>query len=147
MNESLYYSVEEFNRYISYQNPFIFFNQNIRSFNQNYDSLSESLTTIKKNIEIIILTETWFTKDSCCSIEGYTGYYCFRTESSGAEFQSLLVSVLILFVIRSSLLILNFTKVVQLNLILKIISKISSSLLFTDHQTLQYHCFLILYLI
>ena len=44
--------------YISYQNPFIIFNQNIRFFNQNYDSLSVFLTTIKKNIEIIILTET-----------------------------------------------------------------------------------------
>ena len=100
------------------------------------------LITIKKNIEIIIiLTETWFTKDSCCNIEGYTGYHCFRTERSGTEFQSLLVSVFNLFVIRSSLLILTFTKVVQLKyaLILKIISKISEFLLFTDRQTLQYH--------
>ena len=49
----------------------------------NYDSLSVFLTTIKKNIEIVILTETWFTKDSCCNIEGYTGYHCFRAEISG----------------------------------------------------------------
>ena len=112
MNESLYYSVDEFNRYISYQNPFIIFNQNIRSFNQNYDSLSVFLTTIKKNIEIIILTETWFTKDSCCNIEGYTGYHCFRTERSGGGVSVFVSKRIYLFVIRSSLLILTFTKVV-----------------------------------
>ena len=69
----LYYSLPEFNYYLRDHKPFVVFNQNIRSFNQNFESLSVFLSEIEKNIEIIVLTETWFTKDSCCSIEGYIG--------------------------------------------------------------------------
>ena len=69
--ESLHYNLPEFNDYLGDHKPFVIFNQNVRFFNQNFYSLAVFLSEIKKNIEIIELTETWFTKDSCCSIEGY----------------------------------------------------------------------------
>ena len=76
--ESLYYSLPEFNDYLRDHKPFVVFNQNIRSFNQNFDSLSIFSSEIERNIEIILLTETWFTKDSC--IEGYRGYHSYISD-------------------------------------------------------------------
>ena len=81
--ESLYYILPEFNDNLRDHKPFVVFNQNIRSFNQNFDSLSVFLSEIEKNIKIIVLTETWFTKDSCCSIEGYRGYHSYRSDKIG----------------------------------------------------------------
>ena len=82
-SECSYCSVPEFNTYIDHHNPFIIFNQNIRSFNQNYESLSVFLSDFDKRFEIIVLTETWFREGACYNIDGYSGYHTYRTERSG----------------------------------------------------------------
>ena len=82
-NECLYYDVDDFNEYVGNHNPFVIFNQNIRSFNQNYDTLASFLSNINKTVEIIVLTETWFTAGSCCNIEGYRGYHSYRENKTG----------------------------------------------------------------
>ena len=82
-SECSYCSVPEFNTYIDHHNPFIIFNQNIRSFNHNYVSLSVFLSDFDKRFEIIVLTETWFREGACYNIDGYSGYHTYRTERSG----------------------------------------------------------------
>ena len=62
---------------------FNIFSQNIRSFDKNYDALSVFLNNLNSEIEIIILTETWFSNFHSCDIEGYKSYHVFRSEKRG----------------------------------------------------------------
>ena len=57
--------------------------QNIRSFNKNYDSFSVLISSIARNVDVIILTETWFTKGLCATIPGYSDYHTFRLDRIG----------------------------------------------------------------
>lgn len=78
-----YISVDEFNTSVSDTNNFHIFNQNIRSFAKNFDDLSVFLRELNVDIDIIVLTETWFSNLNLCDIEGYVSYHSFRSESRG----------------------------------------------------------------
>ena len=59
------------------------FHHNIRSFNKNYDELSVLLNTFVFTMDIIVLTETWFSPVMSFDIEGYTGHHSFRCNQRG----------------------------------------------------------------
>lgn len=77
-----YYDVFEF-REQCINNNLILVHQNIRSFNQNYDSLSVFLESLNKPIDVIVLTETWFSGDICSDIEGFTAFHTSREVRQG----------------------------------------------------------------
>ena len=56
----LYYEVSEFNRLAGSQDSLIILQQNIRSFNANFDTLSCFLDSLSQEVDILVLTETWF---------------------------------------------------------------------------------------
>ena len=79
-----YYSVDDFNNEFSYlEDKFIVVHQNIRSFNANMDELILYLNTISANVDVIILSETWFCVDSVKQIDGYVGYHSCRVDRRG----------------------------------------------------------------
>lgn len=78
-----YYDVNELNCVLRNQNKFIVFHHNIRSFNRNFDCLAVLLNQIDVNIDIIVLTETWFTEGLCAEIDNYIGYHVCRPERGG----------------------------------------------------------------
>ena len=42
-------------------------------FSRNYDEVSSFMNNAK--FRPVILSETWFSEDTCSGIAGYTGYY------------------------------------------------------------------------
>ena len=64
-------------------NNLVIFHQNIRSFNKNYDFLSSFVEGIKTTIDIIVLSETWFSEDLKCDIDGYNSFHSYRTSKVG----------------------------------------------------------------
>lgn len=77
-----YTNVGEFNEDRN-TDKFYMFHQNIRSFNKNFDEFSVFLNQIKTDIDIIVMTETWFSNSNVCNIEGYNGYHVFRSNIGG----------------------------------------------------------------
>ena len=78
-----YYDISELNNNLDNDNKLIIIHHNIRSFNKNYDNLSLMLSNCTFDIDIIILTETWFTENFCTEISGYTGFHIFRPVKGG----------------------------------------------------------------
>ena len=72
------YTVDSFNHEISNSHSIFVLNFNIRSFNRNFDEFSTFLGELKFLPDILILTETWFSGDSCGHIEGFSGFHCTR---------------------------------------------------------------------
>ena len=62
---------------------FVLFNQNIRSFARNFDSFSACFENMNIPIDILVFTETWFTKVSCVEIPMYHSYHSFRNNRMG----------------------------------------------------------------
>ena len=84
VGEDGYYSLSEFEDQCENEN-FTIFHQNIRSFNQNFDSLSVFLDSVSKPIDILVLTETWFSDTFQCDIEGYRSFHTHRTGKRGGR--------------------------------------------------------------
>ena len=59
------------------------FHQNIRSFNQNFDQLSVFMNKSSAQLDVIVLSETWFSEFSCSNIEGYLAYHTYRDGRAG----------------------------------------------------------------
>ena len=73
--------IDEFN--VNDTDNLMILNQNIRSFNSNIDEFLLFLNEIKSNISVIILTETWFSKDNFYNIPNFEGYHAYRSTKSG----------------------------------------------------------------
>ena len=76
------YSVSEFENQCS-GNNLIMFNQNIRSSNRNFDCLFAFINNIEKSVYVIVMSETWFSVTSKCSIEGYNSFHSYRDNRTG----------------------------------------------------------------
>ena len=59
----VYYNCDELNDAVFHNNELLIFTHNIRSFNRNFDNFSLLLDNIKSNVDVIVLTETWFTEE------------------------------------------------------------------------------------
>ena len=84
------YSIETFNdKFVSYNtsqfriNNLFVLNFNIRSFNSNIDQFSNFIDELVIKPQIIILSETWFSRNSKGNINGYTGFDCCRPDRVG----------------------------------------------------------------
>ena len=80
--ECAYYETQQLNDLLV-ENHLVILQQNIRSYNRNFDSFSLLLNEISKQIDVIVLTETWFTESLCGNIEGYESYHVYRSDKSG----------------------------------------------------------------
>ena len=47
------------------------FHQNIRSFNHNFDPLAQFIDSLSMQVDVILLTETWFSEFNKSNITGY----------------------------------------------------------------------------
>jgi hypothetical protein len=79
-----YYDCDLFNASMNFnKDKLLVIHQNIRSFNCNYDELTVYLSRLKTNIDILILSETWFSIDSVVELPGYKGYHIYREGRRG----------------------------------------------------------------
>jgi len=92
-----YYSVDSYNHMVANsKRNFTVFHHNIRSFYRNSDELFIFLEQLSSKPDVLVLTETWFSREVVVDIDGYSAYHTFRTERRGggvsvyvkAEFKS-----------------------------------------------------------
>ena len=76
-----YYNIGEFN--FEDKNNFVIFNHNVRSFAKNFDELSVYLNDLNVVIDVLVLTETWFSDFNTCDIDGYNAFHTFRSDRRG----------------------------------------------------------------
>lgn len=62
---------------------FIVLHMNIRSFNCNIDEFTLYLRGLELHVDVLILTETWFSVDNCHDILGYKSYHSYRKNKRG----------------------------------------------------------------
>ena len=75
----LNYTVNHFNTTFHRNcKKFMVINFNIQCFDAKIDEFTAFLHEIKLIPEIIILTETWFSPQTCRELPGYKGYHCTR---------------------------------------------------------------------
>ena len=77
-----YYTTNEINEFIG-RDKLLILHHNIRSFNRNFAHLSLLIDDLSPRPDIIVLSETWFTENTCDEIEGYAGNHLYRTNRSG----------------------------------------------------------------
>ena len=85
-NSCKYYDVDSFlSPFINKGNNLNVLNFNIRSFFKNCDEFLALISRSSNDIDVIVLTETWFTKDNLylCSIPGYRSFHCCRSIKIG----------------------------------------------------------------
>ena len=83
LTECNYYDIGSFADNINTSNRFFVFHLNIRSYNAHMHDLSVFLDSLKILPSVIILTETWFSHDTCSDISGYTSYHMYRDGRGG----------------------------------------------------------------
>ena len=78
-----YFSVDQYNCLPTEKSDFKIFHQNIRSFNRNFDELSGFLNSLSSDIDVLILTETWFSESLISDVDGYDGFHVRRSAGHG----------------------------------------------------------------
>ena len=72
---TMYYDLKEFNNLTANTDNLIILHQNIRSFHSNFDKLSNFLKNLDREVDILILTETWFREGLCSGVAGYKAFH------------------------------------------------------------------------
>ena len=79
-----FFTVQSFNDGMENNiNDIIVLHINIRSFNANFSDLSCLIDQLGKPIDIIAMSETWFTGDYTEDIVGYDAFHSYRVDRAG----------------------------------------------------------------
>lgn len=78
-----YYDIRDIGSKVNGSGNLIVFHHNIRSFNKNFDNLTLLIDQIKLNIDVLVLTETWFVDGLCWELQGYVGHHVVRADRGG----------------------------------------------------------------
>ena len=73
---AVYFDAQDFRNFCPKGN-FSLFHQNIRSFNHNFDHLAQFIDTLRMQVDVIVLTETWFSEFNKSNITGYNSYHVY----------------------------------------------------------------------
>jgi hypothetical protein len=80
-----YYNVESFNdiRQLNNSNSLFIMHQNIRSFNKNIDEFLLYIAQLDRRIDMLVLSETWFSDCFCDGLDGYKVFHVHRGKRRG----------------------------------------------------------------
>ena len=57
--------------------------ENIRSFGKFFDEFHSFASELNRAAGVIVLSETWFSANTCHDIQGYTGFHTYRPDKRG----------------------------------------------------------------
>ena len=78
-----YYDIDQLGELLVERGNLIVVHHNIRSFSRNFDQFSSLFAHISQKIDVLVLSETWFSDMHCGDIEGYVGYHSYRDNKRG----------------------------------------------------------------
>ena len=62
---------------------FFIFHENIRSFGRNFGEFHSFASELSRAADVIVLSETWFSANTCRDVQGYPGFHTYRADTSG----------------------------------------------------------------
>lgn len=78
------YTISEFNKFCkSKQKNLFIVHSNIRSYYKNGDELIATLSQLDNAVDILALSETWFSEDYHTGVNGYSSFHSYRTNKRG----------------------------------------------------------------
>ena len=83
-NHSNFYDINEFNdHFTETPNDLFFLSLNIRSFNANIDEFRVFISHLNVTPKVLVVTETWFSHDTCQNLPGYNSFHSTRLSGRG----------------------------------------------------------------
>ena len=77
------YSINNFKSSFSVSDKFVVFHQNIRSYNKNSDEFILFMSSLDTDVDVVILSETWFDEYNLHDICGFKAYHTYRKDRTG----------------------------------------------------------------
>ena len=59
--------------------------ENICSFWKFFDEFHSFASELNHVADIIVLSETWFSANTCHDLQGYTGFHTYRADKTGVK--------------------------------------------------------------
>ena len=83
-DNSDYFTTSTFNNVVRSQDGnFFIIHENIRSFGNFLDKFHSFASELNRAADIIVLSETWFSANTCHDVQGYTGFHTYRADETG----------------------------------------------------------------
>ena len=57
--------------------------EHVRSFGEFFDEFHSFGSELNRAADIIVLSETWFSDNTCHDVQGYTGFHTYRADKTG----------------------------------------------------------------
>ena len=64
---------------------FFILHENISLFGRNFDEYHSFASELGHAAEVIVLSEMWFSANTCCDVQGYTGFHSYCADKSGGS--------------------------------------------------------------
>ena len=78
VDNSEYFITSTFNNVVRSQVGFFFIlHENISSFGRNFDEFHSFASELSRASDIIVLSETWFSANTCRDVRGYSGFHTY----------------------------------------------------------------------
>ena len=61
---------------------FFIIHENIRSFGNIFDEFHSFASELNPVADVIVLSETWFSANTCHDVQGYTGFHTYRADKT-----------------------------------------------------------------
>ena len=58
-------------------------NENIRSFGEFFEEFHSFASELNRAADFIVLSEIWFSADTCHDVQGYTGFHTYHADKTG----------------------------------------------------------------
>ena len=84
VDNSDYFTTSKFNNVVRSQvGNFFVMHENIRSFGKIFDEFNSFAFELNRAADVIVLSETWFSANTCHGVQGYTGFHTYRADKTG----------------------------------------------------------------
>ena len=84
VDNSDYFTTSTFNNVVRSQvGNFFIMHENIRSFRNFFEELHSFASELNRAADVIVLSETWFSANTCHGVQGYTGFHTYRADKRG----------------------------------------------------------------
>ena len=84
VDNSDYFITSTFNNVVQSQvGNFFIMHENIHSFGKFFDEFHSFASELNHAADVIVLSETWFSVNTCHDVQGYTGFHTYGADKTG----------------------------------------------------------------
>ena len=83
VDNSDYFTTSTFNNVVDLKLDFFYHAQKKGSFGIFFDEFHSFASELNRAAYVIMLSETWFSANTCHDVQGYTGFHTYRADKTG----------------------------------------------------------------